>query len=74
MATQWYCPPDVGALCMIMSDILFYHGRNVVTHMDTISASDAAVANEPKKQKMNPYTRVTAPPLTIAVELELEPG
>ena len=45
--------------------------RKCGTNMDTISASEDAVANDPKKQNMKPYIRVTGPPLSIAVELEL---
>lgn len=31
--------------------------------MDAISAMDAAVAREPKNEKINPYTRTEGPPL-----------
>lgn len=34
------------------------------TNIDAISASEAAVARDPKKEKINPYTRVEGPPLT----------
>lgn len=34
-----------------------------MTYIDAISASEAAVASEPKKENINPYTKVEGPPL-----------
>lgn len=52
METQWYCPPDVGAI-------------------EASSARDAAVMRAPIQQKRKPYIKVTGPPLSIAVVLEM---
>ena len=70
IATQWYWPPDVGAL-VTMSEHPTGYRRTIVTYMETNSASEAAVAKDPSQQKMKPYTKVGGPPFNSAVLLEL---
>jgi hypothetical protein len=43
----------------------------VSAYIETISASDAAVAKDPNVQIMKPYTKVTGPPFIKAVEFAL---
>lgn len=38
-------------------------GADVTTYIEAISAIEAAVARDPKKEKINPYTSAEGPPL-----------
>lgn len=51
-ATQWYCPPDVGALVSKSeTNVISLTG---VTYIEAISAKEAQVASEPKKDRTSP--------------------
>lgn len=46
--------------------------RFTTPYIETSSAREAAVARDPKKQIMKPYTNVTGPPLLKAVLFALQ--
>lgn len=50
IATQWYCPPDVGVLYIVSRASSVTEGIPV-THIETSSARDAAVVKSLESRK-----------------------